>query len=170
MVTGNYYVYITTNPGKSVLYTGMTNDLKVRLLQHFQNRGDKSTFAGRYYCYKLLHYETFPEAILAIAREKEIKDMSREKKKELIAASILIGIFCAFKACAIVESPPSVAIEHKVPWVAKRSQYYLSTLQGVARIPEIVRYFYAASCRRILAGNPGGLPISTNSLSYKDSF
>lgn len=84
MNQGNYFVYILTNPGKTVLYTGVTNDLYTRLLQHYQNRGNKSTFAGRYYCYKLVYYERFPNANIAIEREKEIKDLSREKKEELI--------------------------------------------------------------------------------------
>lgn len=39
MNKGNYYVYITTNPGKTALYTGVTNDLKVRIQQHHANRG-----------------------------------------------------------------------------------------------------------------------------------
>ena len=28
MTEGNYYVYLTTNPGKTVLYTGGTNDVR----------------------------------------------------------------------------------------------------------------------------------------------
>ena len=48
MSKGNYYVYITTNPRKTVLYTGVTNDLRVRIKQHYQNRGGKLTFAGKY--------------------------------------------------------------------------------------------------------------------------
>ena len=47
MLKGNYFVYITTNPGRTVLYTGVTNDLEVRLRQHYENRGNKKTFAGR---------------------------------------------------------------------------------------------------------------------------
>jgi len=85
MQKGNYYVYITTNPGKTVLYTGVTNDLKVRLLQHHQNKGNSKTFAGKYYCYKLLYFETYTDINQAIAREKEIKNLSREKKEERIA-------------------------------------------------------------------------------------
>lgn len=85
MIKGNYYVYITTNPGKTVLYTGVTNKLKVRIQQHFENRGKKSTFAGKYYCYKLIYFEWFSDIKQAIAREKEIKDMSRKRKEELIA-------------------------------------------------------------------------------------
>ncbi|KAB2879178.1 GIY-YIG nuclease family protein [bacterium] len=83
---GNYYVYITTNPGKTVLYVGVTNDLKVRLQQHYENRGKKKTFAGRYYCYKLVYYEHFSDIKQAIAWEKEIKNMTRAKKEALISA------------------------------------------------------------------------------------
>ena len=86
MQKGNYYVYITTNPGKTALYTGVTNDLKRRMQQHYQNRGKKETFAGRYYCYKLVYFETCSDINLAIRREKEIKDLSREKKKALIVS------------------------------------------------------------------------------------
>lgn len=41
MLAGNYFVYITTNPGKTVLYTGVTNDLYTRIFQHYNNRGKK---------------------------------------------------------------------------------------------------------------------------------
>jgi putative endonuclease len=82
--THNYFVYITTNPGKSVLYTGVTNDLKVRIKEHQSNKGKKETFAGRYYCYKLIYFEHHDDINIAIEREKEIKDLSREKKIELI--------------------------------------------------------------------------------------
>ena len=85
MSTDNYYVYITTNPGKTVLYTGVTNSLKIRIQQHYQNRGKKNSFAGKYYCYKLIYCERFADINQAIRREKEIKDLSRKKKEELIA-------------------------------------------------------------------------------------
>ncbi len=81
---GNYYVYITTNPGKTVLYTGVTNNLKRRTYEHYKERGNKKHFAGRYYCYKLIYYEHFTDVNQAIIREKEIKNMSRERKEELI--------------------------------------------------------------------------------------
>ncbi|MGH7495767.1 MAG: GIY-YIG nuclease family protein [bacterium] len=86
MPKGYYYVYITTNPGKTAFYTGVTNDLKRRLQQHYQNRGKRETFAGRYYCYKLVYFETYSDINLAIQREKEIKDLSRKKKKALIVS------------------------------------------------------------------------------------
>ena len=79
-----YYVYITTNTTKSVLYTGITNNLKVRMRQHRQNKGEWKYFAGRYYCHKLVYYEIYEKASDAIAREKFIKNLSREKKIQVI--------------------------------------------------------------------------------------
>ncbi|HAA15312.1 MAG TPA: endonuclease [Cytophagales bacterium] len=79
-----YYVYILTNPRKTVLYVGVTNDLFTRLQKHYENRGKLKTFAGRYYCYKLLYFEMFPDPNSAISREKEIKGWRREKKEALI--------------------------------------------------------------------------------------
>ena len=82
----NFYVYITTNPVKTALYVGVTNDLSRRLSEHFENKGNKSTFAGKYYCYNLIYYEHFTHINYAIAREKEIKNWRREKKELLIAS------------------------------------------------------------------------------------
>lgn len=84
MQKGNYYVYITTNPGKTVLYTGVTNNLKRRLYEHYNNKGNKKSFAGKYYCYKLIYFEYFTDIKQAIEREKEIKNISRAKKEDLI--------------------------------------------------------------------------------------
>jgi putative endonuclease len=80
----NYYIYITTNPAKTVLYIGVTNDLARRISEHYENRGQKNTFAGKYYCYKLLFWERFPDINDAIAREKELKGWRRSKKEALI--------------------------------------------------------------------------------------
>ena len=84
MQRGNYYVYITTNPGKTVLYTGVTNNLKRRIYEHYNNRGNKKSFAGKYYCYKLIYFEYYTDIRQAIEREKEIKNMNRAKKEDLI--------------------------------------------------------------------------------------
>ena len=84
MKTHIYYVYITTNPGKSVFYTGMTNDLEQRIIEHYLNKGKKKTFAGRYYCYCLVYWEDYQYVYDAIDREKEIKGWSRKKKIDLI--------------------------------------------------------------------------------------
>ena len=83
----HFFVYIITNPKKTVLYSGVTNDLADRIHQHYQNRGDSTTFAGKYHCYQLLYFETFSGIEQAIAREKEIKGWTRAKKEALIATA-----------------------------------------------------------------------------------
>jgi len=80
-----YYVYITTNPAKTVLYIGVTNSLADRMVQHYANRGSASTFAGRYFCYNLLYVEEYSDINVAISREKELKGWTRAKKEALIA-------------------------------------------------------------------------------------
>lgn len=63
---------------------GMTNDLVVRMNQHFENRGKKTSFASKYYCYNLIYWERHQYVNHAIAREKEIKKWRRSKKEFLI--------------------------------------------------------------------------------------
>ena len=69
-----YYVYILTSPGKKILYIGVTNSMSLRLKQHLKNKGQQTTWAGKYYCYKLIYYETFLYIDKAIAREKQLKN------------------------------------------------------------------------------------------------
>jgi len=66
------------------LYVGVPNDLVRKLYEHKENKGDKKTFAGKYYCYNLVYYEHFSHIEHAIEREKEIKKWRREKKNTLI--------------------------------------------------------------------------------------
>ena len=94
----NYFVYITTNPAKTVLYTGVTNDLNIRIQQHKANKGLDKGFAAKYYCYKLIYYERFPDVNMAIEREKEIKLMGRDTKIELIkTANPLMNVINVFE-------------------------------------------------------------------------
>lgn len=84
-VTGTeFYVYILTNPAKTTLYIGVTNNLAARLKEHWENQGNPDTFAGKYFCYNLIYYEVNPSITAAIAREKELKKWNRNKKETLI--------------------------------------------------------------------------------------
>ena len=74
------YVYLLTNHTRNVFYNGVTNNLKRRLLEHLNERGEFRTFAERYFCYKLVYYEEFDSINDAIIREKQIKKMLRHKK------------------------------------------------------------------------------------------
>jgi putative endonuclease len=80
-----YYVYMVTNPNKTVIYTGVTNNLGARLIEHWNNRGKQDTFAGKYFCYNLIYYEKFQYITSAIERETELKKWNRGKKEMLIA-------------------------------------------------------------------------------------
>ena len=79
-----YYVYIITNFQKSVLYTGVTNNLEQRIIEHYRRKGNTISFTGRYHAFYLLYYECSPYIINSIAREKEIKGWKRSKKEKLI--------------------------------------------------------------------------------------
>ena len=64
------------------LYTGVTNDLLHRVEAH--KLGEGSRFTMRYHFDRLVYYESFDLIVDAIAREKQIKGMSRAKKIALI--------------------------------------------------------------------------------------
>src|SRR5690554_439564 len=82
-----YYTYITTNPERKVLYTGVTNNLPKRLTEHYENRGTNKSFAGTYYCYCLVWYDIFSSSYEAICAEKIIKGKKRVWKEALIEAA-----------------------------------------------------------------------------------
>ena len=77
-----YYVYIMTNRYNTVLYTGVTNELERRVGEHKAGLGGR--FTSRYRVTKLVYYEEFADPKSAIAREKQIKGGSRQKKLDLV--------------------------------------------------------------------------------------
>jgi len=64
------------------LYTGVTGDLKARVHQHREKL--LPGFTNRYNVSKLVYYEVAHDPSSAIAREKQIKAGSRQKKIDLI--------------------------------------------------------------------------------------
>jgi putative endonuclease len=81
MNTKTYYVYIMTNKS-GTLYTGVTNDLKRRVLEHKEHL--VPGFTKRYNITRLVYYEETNDVHSALAREKQIKGWLRRKKVELI--------------------------------------------------------------------------------------
>jgi len=79
-----YCVYILTNKTNTVLYTGVTHDLKRRIYEHREKMAEG--FTRKYNVTKRVYYEVFSEAIRAIEREKQIKGGSRAKKEALIGS------------------------------------------------------------------------------------
>lgn len=70
------------NKSNSTIYTGVTNDLKVRVYQHKEKSIEG--FTKKYNVNKLVYYEIFDDMENAIMREKQIKAGSRKKKIDLI--------------------------------------------------------------------------------------
>jgi putative endonuclease len=77
------FIYILTNQNNSVLYTGVTSNLKDRIAQHITKKHPDS-FSARYNLEKLVYYECLESIGDAIKREKQIKAGSRKKKVEMI--------------------------------------------------------------------------------------
>ena len=78
----DYWVYIMTNAGNNVLYTGVTNDLHRRVGEH--KAGIGSAFTSKYKTHKLVFYERFVRITDALAAEKRIKAGSRARKIKLV--------------------------------------------------------------------------------------
>ncbi len=70
----NYYLYIMASLSRT-LYTGVTNDLERRVFEH--KEGKPGSFTGRYRVNRLVYYDEFSDINQAIAREKEIKNITR---------------------------------------------------------------------------------------------
>ncbi|MFH1710319.1 MAG: GIY-YIG nuclease family protein [bacterium] len=76
------YIYLMTNKRNTVIYTGVTSDLKKRVYEHKEKLADG--FTKKYNVNKLVYYEIFSDIRGAILREKQIKAGSRKKKIDLI--------------------------------------------------------------------------------------
>ncbi len=68
---------------RPTLYCGMTNNLVRRVCEH-KTEFDKSSFTARYKLKKLVYYELVNNSRAAIIREKQLKNMSRAEKIEMI--------------------------------------------------------------------------------------
>jgi len=78
----NGFVYIMTNAGNTVLYVGVTNNLRRRVQQH--RKGLVEGFTKRYRMVKLVYFEVFGRIEDAIKREKQLKNWRRKWKAELV--------------------------------------------------------------------------------------
>jgi putative endonuclease len=80
------HVYIMTCESNTVLYTGVTSHLKLRIQQHKEGFHPRS-FTKKYKIKKLVYYEGFFDIVEAIEREKQIKKQVQEKRK-LISSTV----------------------------------------------------------------------------------
>ena len=77
----SYFVYILTNRSRT-LYTGVTNDLVRRVVEHRARQ--VPGFTAKYHLTDLVYFEETERIEEAIAREKQIKGWLRVKKIALI--------------------------------------------------------------------------------------
>ena len=67
-----------------MLYTGVTNNLERRVLEH--KKGWIDGFTKKYHISRLMYFESTNDITVAIAEEKRIKGLLKGKKIELIKA------------------------------------------------------------------------------------
>jgi putative endonuclease len=77
-----YWVYIMSSNSRT-LYTGVTNNLEVRVARH---RGGLVGFTAKYRIRRLVFCESTNDVMAAIAREKQIKSWTRAKRIALITS------------------------------------------------------------------------------------
>ena len=77
-------VYMVTNQHHTVLYIGVTSDLRNRIWEH-KTKKYSNSFTAKYNCDKLVWYESFAFIEEAIAAEKRLKYRSRKYKEQLIS-------------------------------------------------------------------------------------
>lgn len=78
----SYWVYIMTNKWNTVLYTGVSGPIELRVMQH-KNKAIEG-FTKRYNVTKLVFAQEFSTPGEAIDAEKRIKGWTRKKKIALI--------------------------------------------------------------------------------------
>ena len=80
----HFYIYLMSNPGRTVLYAGVTRNLVKRVWQHKEKVADG--FTKKYNVTDLVYYEIFDSPLEAIEREKQIKSWSRKRKNQMVEA------------------------------------------------------------------------------------
>jgi putative endonuclease len=93
-----------TSKRNTVLYTGVTNNLKRRVYEHKEKLVEG--FTKKYNITKLVYYEVFDDIENAILRGKQIKGGSRQKKIELINTRF-------YGSCKVKSVSPFVPVVHQ---------------------------------------------------------
>ena len=84
-----YYIYLLSNKRRTVLYTGVSNDLHRRIWQHKQHV--IPGFTKKYNCEQLVHFEVFDEVTDAIAARNKSRDGRAPRKMRSLPRRILNG-------------------------------------------------------------------------------
>ncbi len=82
MANKQYYVYIMASKRDGMLYIGVTSDLIKRVYEHKNDL--VAGFTNKYHIHNLVYFEIAKDAIIAITREKQLKNWNRAWKIALI--------------------------------------------------------------------------------------
>lgn len=82
-----YFVYILRT-SQNTLYTGQTNNLKRRLVEHKKKLSKSARYLRQFDDFKLVYSETYSTRKEAIQREVEIKKWPKSKKEILVKEGI----------------------------------------------------------------------------------
>ena len=77
-----FYVYILASRPNGTLYTGSTDDLLKRIVEHREKL--RGGFTAKYDVSRLVWYEVHVSREVAFVRERRIKEWRREWKLDLI--------------------------------------------------------------------------------------
>ncbi|NNE58522.1 MAG: GIY-YIG nuclease family protein [Hellea sp.] len=107
-----FYVYIVTNKRNGTLYTGQTDDLAKRMIQHQQKtfRG----FSAKYNCHRLVWFEKHETRETALTRERQIKNWRRDWKLNLIEMDNPDWLDISILPCWPLPEPCHLDILHAV--------------------------------------------------------
>jgi len=98
-------IYIMGNKTRT-LYTGVTNNLIRRILEH--KNGKSKGFTQKYNLKICLYYEFCENIFQAIIREKQIKNMSRKEKLNLIIKKNPLFADISSELFSLVDDPKSI--------------------------------------------------------------
>lgn len=99
-----YFVYVLASETHE-LYIGVTNNLERRLAEHSSGYSPKS-YSLLHGTTRLVHFESTPNALAAIRREKQLKRWSRRRKLELIENQNPGGVTSPTMGCETWSWPP----------------------------------------------------------------